>query len=1087
MKQQMARSVHWLANLALIVTSFYFMLHSYPIHLVQALELGTLVAIAGPALVLLCGRKRWSIAFDADLLLSGLALVTLSLVITVGAVDTLPTIVNLRTVYAVHLDLVYRAMHYAFVAYVTVWLLLDRPGLPKAETGVVAILIFSALNGGFFLIDGERFALLYGLSLTTALIHLRESPRDGARRGWPPHSLPILLFLLVGLAATAASLYVHNSLERWFRLGNWVLVFFLIVNIVRESQVRRLLAVMLAMAGIVSAAGLVGVAGFAARAGWADALRDRLWVAGVYSNGVAMFTVTYITLGVGWILAPTETWRRRIVLSLAVVPLLLCTLLTYSRSAQLGLLCGLVVLFALGKTGRALFRLLCGSLWLARGGNRAPQAGDPPASGGTGGRGGILAGLRGRKALALGLLLLLPVLLLVLSTLIRTRAPQSVLTSRFYQWKVVLNTLRHRPLLGVGLGNHFVPAYSDVLSYQELRSIEHLVGTHSHNLLLEIGEAMGWLGVGLFLWLLIAALRHGLSAMREVTASSQRSLLLALGAACVALLVPHALILSLSAATLLPVDLWVLLAMFVAVSRTEPQDGKAEQAGQGNSRAKAQPVRQGRTILWLLLILIGLLLAVVRPWVASLAQRKGMAAWMQGDIREAGAALEQAAWLQPFDAELQALLGDLATGGDAIYAYRRAVTLRPDYAPYHARLGWLYWAQNEFEPALAEFEQAVMLDWYGLDGGQHYTDLGLAYAAAGRDEEALDTFREAVLLDPAAIRTPDWRSTGGEVVLSAAYPRYAAMRQVDKALAQLIAYHLGRPGTMLPASDLEGASPFALQDVTRELLAEAQWVPESGSWERSTRALRHLAELCVAWDQAQTCAQTLTVFQEFVERGVAPEHELHDLRGAAYRRQGSLQQARAEFQASLALYDAPSAHHALGLTYVQQGQLPQGIAELEQAAHAWDPSVRYEPAWPRYWAGLADAYWQAARWDEAIAAYRMSQFLELAFAPHLEYQLTIGEVYHDWGDHGREMASYVHAVEILAAGAKLDAQTQGWLGLLATRIAVAYREQGVTAETALAEQERLLSASRAMRGTQHWSVEQAYLWLLRQEIESRLP
>jgi hypothetical protein len=85
------------------------------------------------------------------------------------------------------------------------------------------------------------------------------------------------------------------------------------------------------------------------------------------------------------------------------------------------------------------------------------------------------------------------------------------------------------------------------------------------------------------------------------------------------------------------------------------------------------------------------------------------------------------------------------------------------------------------------------------------------------------------------------------------------------------------------------------------------------------------------------------------------------------------------------------------------------------------------------------------------------------------------------------MASYVHAVEILAAGAKLDAQTQGWLGLLATRIAVAYREQGVTAETALAEQERLLSASRAMRGTQHWSVEQAYLWLLRQEIESRLP
>jgi hypothetical protein len=226
--------------------------------------------------------------------------------------------------------------------------------------------------------------------------------------------------------------------------------------------------------------------------------------------------------------------------------------------------------------------------------------------------------------------------------------------------------------------------------------------------------------------------------------------------------------------------------------------------------------------------LAGMLLAVAafvvaRPIAAEIKIKQYAEAYEQRRWAEAKSAAQAYLWLQPLDTEYWVALSKLSGDpGEAIAHQRRAVSLRPAYARYYTRLGWLYWQNNQPLQALAAFERAVEVDPRGLQWEPHQLDLGFMYAGLGRKADALAAFQASFHFDfdlgTNSIRPPDWYMTTQGIILHPAYTRYAATGQIDPALAKLIAYHLG----MLTPEDIPpdppGTLSYSLQEVTEPIL-----------------------------------------------------------------------------------------------------------------------------------------------------------------------------------------------------------------------------------------------------------------------------
>jgi len=1029
--------VYYLAHLLVLVLSvrFALILTAAP---VQRMGFETLTVILLSTMLSLKWKKRYELSFSWSTILSGLVLISISQAITLGAISQLPRVTDRLTVYAVHLGSFFLLPHYAFTIYVTVWTLLGKTSSCKAEMGLVGILVFSTLNAAFFDVGGAQFSLIYGLTFITALIHIRER-RITSRISDVNLFLPILLFLFYGLIVSVAAPYIHDSLEVWFRLSNWIVVFFLLVKIVdRKAQVKRLILLMLILAAIVSLAGLVGTATYASRAGWHHALKARLRVAGMYPNGVGIYSATYFTLSLGLLFGWRSRWKR---LSLGLtVLLLICTFLTYSRSAMIGLSAGVAVFTILYMHGRSKFRFSSPSLsrpGVVLADNTHGRAEDVAPS--------------TRKRVILGTLILLPILLLVLLTLIRTERGE--LASRLYIWDISSSVIRHRPFVGVGFANQFIPAYVETESSSQFHLNKTLASLNAHSLPLEIGESMGLVGLLLFLWLLFAAIHAGSRAVKRAESQIKLDNLAALIAALTALMIPHLISLDLSLATLLPAGFWILLGLILVEGRSSIKtDTETAQVGPGLSESRGS----WKNMLLMSLCLVGILLLVVRPLLVHEAAQDALSQDEKKD-RAAISRLRLATYLQPLDARLLTRFANGCTDDEAVTAYRRAANLMPYSAQIHNQLAWLYWAQDRLNLALAEFKEAAALDPFGQFDGKYQSDLGLAYAVASEQAQAMEFFQQAVFLNSSSIREPDWRRMENDVTLDAAYTSSSIGEPGgNNRLTKFIQYHRGRTGPPEP-SDQE--PHIHMRDIVAGLLADIHGKPDI----EARRILFRLIELHLSWELDEKVDPLLEMIGEFIDPDSREEARILFLTGKRKAKQEKSEEAEADFKASLGIHDDPRTHHQLGKLYVQHRMMEKGIAELEKAAFSFDPSVVYERVWPLFWKDLARAYRRTGRLEDAVAAYDMAQFLHMPIASYLHSRIVVGRAYRSREEYDKEMQLYLNTIEFLSAWQKPNQPPPDVLNEIANQAALSYNEQGFEADAAITKHEALVKPGLVFR------------------------
>jgi tetratricopeptide (TPR) repeat protein len=85
---------------------------------------------------------------------------------------------------------------------------------------------------------------------------------------------------------------------------------------------------------------------------------------------------------------------------------------------------------------------------------------------------------------------------------------------------------------------------------------------------------------------------------------------------------------------------------------------------------------------------------------------------------------------------------------DAALQYRRAIEIRPDYAPAHNNLGVVLQKRGRLDEAVSAFEQA--LRYHPDDAGTHM-NIGEALLRQGRHDDALRHYRRRVELEPGSL------------------------------------------------------------------------------------------------------------------------------------------------------------------------------------------------------------------------------------------------------------------------------------------------------------------------------------------------
>jgi len=335
--------------------------------------------------------------------------------------------------------------------------------------------------------------------------------------------------------------------------------------------------------------------------------------------------------------------------------------------------------------------------------------------------------------------------------------------------------------------------------------------------------------------------------------------------------------------------------------------------------------------------------------------------------------------LDPSDPRWPYFLADVlsvvGTSLDAsVDAFRRAIALKPGYAPAHMRLGRVLITQGQPEAAAVEFERAL-----GLEEGLQPARVALAQVRLS--ENALD--RSAELLERTLETEPRHAqalSTLGQVYMRLG--RRDEARQIAERARDAALYNLFDDPLMSEVVN-EGVSSVLVWERAKAFL-------DHGNYEQAVLGLRRVVELKPR--AADAHQQLGTAYGNLGETERARYHLAKTVELDPDRVDAMIQLATAELELGEAgeavrnlteilelAPDDPDAPWLLGRARLLGGDVPAGLAAFESA----EAAGREAPVWARNDWGSALA--QSGRPREALAQFQAALEIDPRDAQALFY------------------------------------------------------------------------------------------------------
>ena len=311
-----------------------------------------------------------------------------------------------------------------------------------------------------------------------------------------PIHLLVLLYWGIGTIATALSPVKKAAFSGWVELTLYLLLFALSVRVCSSQRLRSWLIVLyLHVALIVSVYGIQqSYSGVAALATWVDPESPMSQLVRVYSYlGNPNLLAGYLLSAIALSLVAVFVWQGWLPKALALTMFFVnttCLVLTYSRGGWVGFSVVIFVLMVLlwyWLSARAVLPRRLRSFFL-----------------------GILV-----------LLLLLAVGFVMLFEPVRERffsmfagRGDSSNNFRINVWTAVLQMIRARPLLGIGLGHG---AFNSI--YPLYQQNPHFSALSAYSIVLEVAVETGLIGLFSFIWLLVVTFNQAaiqLTRLRQI-------------------------------------------------------------------------------------------------------------------------------------------------------------------------------------------------------------------------------------------------------------------------------------------------------------------------------------------------------------------------------------------------------------------------------------------------------------------------------------------------------------------------------------------------------------------------------------------
>ena len=339
---------------------------------------------------------------------------------------------------------------------------------------------------------------------------------------------------------------------------------------------------------------------------------------------------------------------------------------------------------------------------------------------------------------------------------------QSSILFRFLAWKSALRMIRESPLTGVGAGNFKI-------IYPLYRSSEewHISGINTrvaeaHNDYLQITSELGLVGFGIFIWLLVSALR-----IFKKLLKTESILITGLLASVVSMLISAIFEFPFhNPATAL--TFWMILGIagalcFKAVPASQPVQKKTRMLLAGAAiLIGIAPLYTARVALSDFHLRKVMTYQTRKLWDKTIDEcKKSINAYYpntQAHVFLARALLEKeetekafvelktVLHLHPNDPWAHRCLGEiylkLNQFDSAISSLEKAAELNP---AYFNSLGAAYTKKGMLDEALSSFQKAIATGW---DSESTYTYLGIIYEKKGDPNKAIKMYEKALQLNP---------------------------------------------------------------------------------------------------------------------------------------------------------------------------------------------------------------------------------------------------------------------------------------------------------------------------------------------------
>ncbi len=604
----------------------------------------------------------------------------------------------------------------------------DLPwGYLSRETVLVLLLSYILLLGGgptglvvtpVRLINTALLALVGLVWLATRLLKRHPFPAT-------PLDTALLVFLVAHAITSAMSIDPRRSAIQLWMLGAYVVVFYLIVDLLRHGWPAELMVKSLLIASaVVLLFGGLEIAqwyrSWHAIWGWA---RPFPAVTLRVSAGMAHPNVLAAVLNLLWPLALSRLWstRQRLPRCFLALWLAAAGVLLYFTSSRGGWLGTVGALLTVGILSHDLRRFAQRLIWW-------------------------LAARRWRVVVAIALVVVTGALGVTLLTY-QVAHPSHIggFDARLYFWRPAWVAFRSSPLFGTGpftYGEAFLRAHS-VPPARLFRA--------AHSYPINLAAESGLLGLVGLVWIAVALARHGWMIRRGISADG-RPLYVGAIAALVGFAV-HSQFDSVVAVPYISILLAVNLALLLAPDPAPAPSGR-----------KSLLSGAGR---WLLpLGWTALLVTAFWSLAASAPYSRGLAAADAGEWEEAAARFDEAQRRDPGFAyyQLQAgyAHGRLAVSGDAAHLdtaiahYHDGTSRSPHYALNAAHLGALYRQAGDMDQALAWAERAVDL---APRSALFTLNLGRLHEELGHPESASEQYERALTQAPEWAQAAYWRAT----------------------------------------------------------------------------------------------------------------------------------------------------------------------------------------------------------------------------------------------------------------------------------------------------------------------------------------